>query len=320
MPGGENYYKILGVDSNSSESEIKKAYRALSMKYHPDRNPGDRKAEEKFKEINQAYEILGDQESKKRYDLTNNNPFMSFEPNVGMRGCMNPDDIINMVFGLNVMNLNDLGNMNEEIRFPGGSARIFTNMHPSMNSFPFRNVVTKPEPILKTITITIEEAYTGCSIPINITRWVKNTQRHKTEEQETVYIDIPKGVDKNEMFIIKDKGNVVLQGDLKGDVKVTVDIKNNSPFVRDGMDLIYHKTLSLKESLCGFSFELPHVNGKTYNINNNKGSVVGNNQKKIIPKLGMIRDKITGSLMIEFIVEFPNKLEESVIDKIQELL
>ena len=70
MPGGENYYKILGVDSNSSESEIKKAYRALSMKYHPDRNPGDRKAEEKFKEINQAYEILGDQESKKRYDLT----------------------------------------------------------------------------------------------------------------------------------------------------------------------------------------------------------------------------------------------------------
>ena len=176
------------------------------------------------------------------------------------------------------------------------------------------------KPILKTITITIEEAYTGCSIPINITRWVKNTQRHKTEEQETVYIDIPKGVDKNEMFIIKDKGNVVLQGDLKGDVKVTVDIKNNSPFVRDGMDLIYHKTLSLKESLCGFSFELPHVNGKTYNINNNKGSVVGNNQKKIIPKLGMIRDKTTGSLIIEFIVEFPNKLEESVIDKIQELL
>ena len=86
------------------------------------------------------------------------------------------------------------------------------------------------------------------------------------------------------------------------------------------MDLIYKKSLSLKESLCGFSFELQHVNGKIYNINNNKGSVVGNNQKKVIPNLGMIRDKTTGSLIIEFTVEFPKTLSEDIINKLEVLL
>ena len=113
---------------------------------------------------------------------------------------------------------------------------------------------------------------------------------------------------------------MVLQGDLKGDVRIKVDIKNNSNFIRDGMDLIFHKTLSLKESLCGFSFELYHINGKIYKINNNKGGVVGNNQKKIIPNLGMIRDKTTGSLIIEFTIEFPNNLSQETVNKLQEIL
>ena len=180
--------------------------------------------------------------------------------------------------------------------------------------------ISKPEPILKTVCITLEEAYTGCNIPVSINRWVKHGKKQKTEEQETVYLELPKGVDIEEMFVIKDIGNMVLQGDLKGDVRIKVDIKNNSNFIRDGMDLIFHKTLSLKESLCGFSFELYHINGKIYKINNNKGGVVGNNQKKIIPNLGMIRDKTTGSLIIEFTIEFPNNLSQETVNKLQEIL
>ncbi len=322
--GRENdYYKILGVNSESSDSEVKKAYRGLSMKYHPDRNAGDSQAEEKFKEINEAYEILGDKDSRRRYDLSKNNPFINFTNNSNMRVPVNPDEIFSMMFGMNGLNgLKDvnIADFDEEIMFPGGSARIFTAMHPSVSPYSFSNTVSKPEPVTKTICITIEEAYNGCNIPITVNRWVRHGKRHKTEEQETVYLEIPKGVDINEMFIIKDKGNIILQGDIKGDVKVVVDIKNNSNFSRDGMDLIYRKSLSLKESLCGFSFELQHINGKIYNINNNKGSVVGNNQKKVIPNLGMIRDKTNGSLIIEFTVEFPKILSEDTINKLEALL
>ena len=327
MAQENDYYKILGVNLESSDSEIKKAYRGLSMKYHPDRNSGNSQAEEKFKEINQAYEILGDKESRRRYDLSKNNPFMNMTNNSNIRVPVNPDEIFSMMFGMNGLNgLNglkdiNLGDIDEEIVFPGGSARIFTTMsHPSINPYSFSNRLSKPEPVLKKVCITIEEAYNGCNIPITINRWVMQGKRQKTEEQETVYLEIPKGVDINEMFIIKDKGNIILQGDIKGDVKVVVDIKNDSNFSRDGMDLIYRKTLTLKDSLCGFSFELQHISGKTYNINNNKGSVVGNNQKKVIPKLGMIRDKTIGSLIIEFIVEFPDTLPEDTINKLENIL
>ena len=320
MSQENDYYKILGINPESSDSEIKKAYRGLSMKYHPDRNVGNSQVEEKFKEINQAYEILGDRESRRRYDLTKNNPFLNFANNSNMRVPVNPDDIFSMMFGLNGMKDINIGDIDEEILFPGGSARIFTTMHPSVNPYSFSNTVSKPEPLLKKVCISIEEAYNGCNIPITVNRWVRHGKRQKIEEQETVYLEIPKGVDINEMFIIKDKGNIILQGDIKGDVKVVVDIKNNTTFSRDGMDLIYKKSLSLKESLCGFSFELQHINGKIYNINNNKGSVVGNSQKKVIPNLGMVRDKTIGSLIIEFTVEFPNTLSEDIINKLELLL
>ena len=108
-----DYYKILGVNSESSDSEIKKAYRGLSMKYHPDRNAGNLQAEEKIKEINQAYEILGDKDARRRYDLSKNNPFINFTNNSNVRSCVNPEEIFSMMFGMN--GLSGLKDINIEI-------------------------------------------------------------------------------------------------------------------------------------------------------------------------------------------------------------
>lgn len=305
---GVDYYSTLDVNKSADSDAIKKAYRKMSMKYHPDRNRGDPDAEAKFKDINAAYEVLGDKEQRRMYDLNRSNPFMNVH-----QVDINPDDIINMMFG---------GGLGGGMEFHGpGHSKIFTNMggNQSFPPFPF-NRTTKPSPLLKTLEISIEDAYNGCKFPIKIERWVKYSHSSKVTEQETVYIEIPKGVDENEIFIIKDKGNVIAHEDLKGDVKVSIHIKNSSTFIRDGMDLIYKKNLTLKECLCGFSFELSHINGKVYNINNNKGSIVSNDQRKIIPELGMIRDETHGSLIIEFNVVFPEKLDESIINKLNEIL
>ena len=78
-----DYYEVLGVDKNASPDEIKKAYRKLAMKYHPDQNPGDKSAEEKFKEVNEAYEILSDADKKSRYDQFG---FAGVDPNYGAGG------------------------------------------------------------------------------------------------------------------------------------------------------------------------------------------------------------------------------------------
>ena len=89
----ENYYSILGVDESASPEEIKKSFRKLSMKFHPDKNPGNSEAEEKFKEISQAYDTLSDTDKKKEYDFTRKFGIG------GGGGSVNPDDILNMFFG-----------------------------------------------------------------------------------------------------------------------------------------------------------------------------------------------------------------------------
>ena len=139
------------------------------------------------------------------------------------------------------------------------------------------------------------------------------------QEMETIYIDIPKGIDDGEILLIKEKGNVI--NNFRGDIKIFIKIQNNTEFKRAGLDLIYEKTISLKESLCGFSFELKYLNGRTYTITNaNKvGNVISPNYKKIIPNMGLERDGHIGNLVIIFNVSFPEQLSESVLEELKKI-
>ena len=120
--------------------------------------------------------------------------------------------------------------------------------------------------------------------------------------------------------MITGKGNA-LSDEIQGDVKVGVQVINNSEFIRQGLDLIIKKTVSLKDSLCGFSFELKHLNGKTFCLNNNTNhTIIRPNFKKTIPNLGMNRENTTGCLIIEFDVQFPESLTLEQIDGLKILL
>jgi len=325
----ENLYKILGVSENASHDEIKKAYRALSLKYHPDRNP-DPTATEQFKKINEAYETLGDEQKRKQYEMERNNPFMRMSnmgrgmqsgPNMGEM-----DDILKAFFGgmpfmggmggFNMANeMEDLNGMGGMRGFPPGAQfHIFHNGQP----VNIGNRFQKPSPINKTVTIDIEQVYNGTTIPVDIERWI-NDNGTKTFEKETLYVSIPKGIDENEIIMLKDKGNVVNE-QCKGDVKIFIKITNNTEIKRQGLDLIYEKNISLKEALCGFTFEIKFINGKIYTLNNNSGNIITPEYRKIVPNMGLTREGHTGNLIVIFHIEFPEKLTNEQIKNLSEIL
>ena len=299
----DSFYKVLGVDEKASKEEIKKSYRTMQMKYHPDKNNNSQDAINMTQKLNEAYETLGDDEKREEYDARRNNPFL--KSGSGME--MQMDDIINMMFG--GMNM---GGMNMGGLPPGTKIHFFQSGNP-MN---FQQM-QKPTAILKNIVIKLSQVLTGVNIPLEIERWIME-QGMKVFESETIYVTIPKGIDDGELILLKDKGNV-LNETCKGDIKIFVKIDNDSMFKRAGLDLVLEKSITLKDALCGFSFEITYINGKSYTLNNNAGNIIPHGFRKIIPNMGLERDQHKGNMVIEFNVQFPEKLSESVIASLKKI-
>lgn len=311
------HYETLGVSKDASEGDIKKAYRSLSLKYHPDRNP-DPSVQEKYKAINDAYDILSDSQTKKQYDQE-----LQFGPGFqsmghgGMGGSGDPNDIHNL---FNMMFGGPFGGMD------GPGIRIFHNgsgfpggFHGFQN-FPGGGMFQqKPQAIMKTVEVTMEQIYHGASIQFEIERQVIKDMI-KYYETIPISITIPKGIDENEAVLITGQGHMI-SDDMIGDIKITFSMKNDKTFKRQGQDLVYTKTLTLKESLCGFAFEIKHFNGKTLNMSNvSNVAVIKPNFKKIVPGLGFVKNGQTGNLIIELLVDFPDSLTPEQIEKLKEIL
>ena len=318
---GENFYEILEMPETANLDEIKKSYRRLSMMYHPDKNNNNPVSTAKFQKISEAYETLGDQERKNEYDMTRNNPFIKMMNSQGMNGRemnsrgmnsegMNSvDEIFSSLFGMQFGQGSPFG---QGTPF-GQNIRVFHNgfqVNPP-------NFLQKPTSIIKNIVVPINKILTGTIIPIDVERWLIH-DGHKIFENETVYVTIPKGIDDGEIVILKEKGNIS-RDDCKGDIKIIIKIENNTEFKRSGLDLIYVKMITLKEALCGFTFELKYITDKVYTINNTSGNIISSGYNKIIPNMGFSRDQHIGNLIIMFDINFPSKLSEEVIAQLKQI-
>ena len=336
----DNHYKTLEVKENATPDEIKKAYRRLSLKYHPDKNPGKPEMVDMFQKINAAFEVIGNPEKRAEYDNVRNNPFMRMNMggmNMGQRDMNafhNIDELFSNIFfggmpgmggmqgmggmpgmgGIHMMH--GMGDMGDMHGFPQGTnVRIFRNGVPVDIQHGFQ----KPTPITQTVCINMEQVLNGATIPLEIERWIIENG-NKIFEKETLYVNIPKGSDDNEIIMLKEMGNIV-NDNCKGDVKIFVKVENDSQFQRQGLNLLFEKSISLKESLCGFSFELKYINGKTYTINNTAGNIIVPDYQKVIPGLGLSREgHKVGNLIIHFHVHFPDKLSEEQITKLRDVL
>ena len=314
-------YEILGIDKNASEQDIKKAYRKLSFQYHPDKN-SDPEAETMFKEINEANEVLSDPAKRQQYDMQQQGGFPFFPG--GMPGGGGPQEfhdinnIFRQFFGGGGMpggvSFSMNGGPNQEFHF-------FHGGHQGEGGIPgfFHQQMNKPPPIIKNLSLTLEQAYFGGNFDISLERWsVVNNVR--TVETQTISVGVPPGIDENEIIILRDQGNSI-DNSVRGDIKICIQITNDTIFTRQGIDLLLTQKITLKDALCGFKFDIRHLNHKTISFNNVTNiSVIKPGYKKVIPNLGMNKNGLSGNLIIEFDVVFPDELSAEQIEILANIL
>jgi DnaJ homolog subfamily A member 2 len=269
----KDYYSILEASIDDDISIIKKKFRKLSLKHHPDKNGGENS---RFNDINEAYTILGNQDKKYSYDTFYKQHFKKRETD-------------------------------------------YNNSYKPVEIIKTKNTTI---PILNlNLEISLEQAFEGYMAPIIIERNIttlENNETFKSIEKEKIYVTIPIGIDSNENIMIHNKGHIYENE--QGDIKIDINVKNDTIFEREGIDLLLHHIITLKEALCGFSFNIKHLNGNTFKINNHPGNIINTNSKKIVKNMGIKRDKYTGNLIIIFKINFPNTLSTEQIEGLKQIL
>lgn len=286
----EDYFSILNLSNKASLQDIKKAYRILSIKYHPDKNHNANP--ELFNKVNEAY-----------VKLTTN--FASIQ-----------NAILNQSTALqNTSNGLNSGSNNS----PNNSLSNGPNCGQNYSYSHQLTSITNYEDIILTLNISYYDSYNGSSKPITIERklFTNNVISH---ELETLYVPINKGIDSNEMILLHNKGNIYISNGATSysNIKIVLILSKHECFERIGLDIIYTKPITLKEALTGFTFTLLHLNKKHYKIVSNE--IIDFNYVKIVNNLGFIRDAYVGNLIIKFTITFPKSISQTNKTMLENLL
>lgn len=292
MPSYKDYYTILGVTRAASDDEIKKAYRKLARQYHPDVNPGDKQAEARFKEINEAYEVLSDKDKRTKYDRFGSDwqryeQAGGFDPN-GMGGAGTSDfsDIFEALFGS---------------RGPSGRGA-------SSSGFSYR---MDGQDVEQKVDITLEEAYEGTQ------RSVQFSNPNGTPR--TIQVKIPAGVDTGNRVRVPGEGGPGMNGGTRGDLYLVVNLLPHERYERKGDDLYAPAVVDLYTLILGGEVKVPLLSGKTVTLK----IPAGTNNGKVFRVTGQgmprTRSNSQGDLYITVEAQLPNQLSERERDLFEQL-
>lgn len=310
MAGGD-YYDTLGISKTANETEIKKAYRKLAMKWHPDKNPDNRvKAEAQFKKVSEAYDVISDPEKRKVYDMYGEEglkagggagPQSGFPGGGGMPSGFSSG-------GFQQRNANDI--FAEFFGPSGGGAGMFggSGMEGFGGGFPGMQPARQPQQLVLKLGTPLEELYKGATRKLKISRNITNSNGQTTRESEVVEVVIRPGWKSGTKITFAEKGDEK-PGQRPADVVFVIDQKPHAVFTRDGNDLLYTHRLPLAEALCGTQLTIQHLDGKPISIPIN--NVIQPDSQKVIPGKGMPLSKTPsqfGNLRVTFKVSFPATL------------
>lgn len=306
----KDFYQLLGVSKTSTPDEIKKSYRKLAMQFHPDKNQGNKKAEEKFKEISEAYEILSDEKKRQNYDQfghagVGGNPFSGAggNPFGGARsGGSAGGDPFQDIFG------DVFGDIFGQAGRPGGNpfGGAGSRMRASSRG-PARG-----SDLRYTLNITFEEAAVGCEKMIGFMR-----QIGPREESAKLSVTVPAGVKEGQRLKLAGEGDKPAQG-AAGDLFVIIELQDHLLFKREDFDVILDLPVSYTDAILGTNVEIPTLYGKA-EIKVPAGTHSGQVfrlKSKGFPKLGATG---SGDMLVRVTVDTPAKVNPRQKEILEEL-
>jgi curved DNA-binding protein len=297
----KDYYQTLGVNKNASDEEIKRAYRKLAMKYHPDRNPNKKEAEERFKEINEAYAVLSDKDKRKQYDTFGAEGFRQrFTQEDIFRG-FDFDEILSGLFG---------GRGRREFRYGGRGGFDFGDLFTGQGAYQdMGRRPQKGEDILYELTISLEEAASGGE---------KRISYRKNGKIEEVSVRIPQGIETGKKLRLVGKGMDGRRGSPPGDLYLQISVREHPVFTREGNDLIVEKEISFPEAVLGTTIEVPTLEGKK-RVKVPPGTP--SHTKMRLKGLGMphFQKEGRGDEFVKVVVRVPKKMTEKGKKLVEEL-
>ncbi|MBP6179333.1 MAG: DnaJ domain-containing protein [Anaerolineales bacterium] len=292
----KDYYKVLGVERKASTDDIRKAYRKLAMQYHPDKNPGDKKSEEKFKEINEAYQVLSDDQKRARYDQLGS-AYSNFRTSGGRPGDFQWDDW----FQQQSAGQRSYGNAEDVFGGAGGFSDFFRSIFGEAVRSSARNQAAQQQQqgYQQDVEISFQEAYEG-------------TTRQLQSSDRKLQVRIPAGVKTGSKVRVAGAGPEGL------DLYLVVKVTDENRFERDGQDLTTTSALSIFTLILGGETEVETPTGKV------KLSIPAGTQTDQVFRLagrGMpyIKDpKTKGDLFVKLKVQIPKYLSSKQRELIEE--
>ena len=347
----KDYYDILGVPKTANADELKKAYRKLAMQHHPDKNPGDKKAEEKFKEISHAYDILSDEQKRAAYDRYGHDAFTQGGMGGGGAGMGGFDfaasgfaDIFEDLFG-------NLGGGRRQQNGPARGADLRYNLQVSLED-AFKG---KQEAIRVTTSVacdachgsggekgsqpvtcsacggqgrvrasqgffTIERTCTACQ---GMGKVIKHPCKScagsgRVRKDKTLSVNIPAGVEEGTRIRLANEGEVGMRGGTAGDLYIFISVAEHSLFKRDGADIHCTIPIPMATAALGGSIEAPTIDGARVKVAIPEGTQSGHQMRLRGKGMSVLRSGHRGDMYIHTQVETPVKLNKKQKELLQE--
>lgn len=353
-----DYYEVLGVSKNAAADEIKKAYRQKAIQFHPDRNPGDKDAEEKFKEAAEAYDVLSNEEKRQRYDRFGHAGVGSSAASGGFGGGgMSMEDIFSQfgdLFGGHFGGFGGFGSSSRSRTVQRGSdlrVRVKLTLKEIATGVEKKIKVKKYVPcshchgngaadsqaisscstchgsgfVTRVANTILGQMQTQSTCPTcggtgeTITRKCAHCNGEGvTRAEEVITLNIPAGVGEGMQLSMSGKGNAARRGGMNGDLLVVIEEERHPELIRDENDLVYNLLLTVPQAALGDSVEVPTVDGRV-KVKIDPGTQPGKVLRLRNKGLPSVNSYGTGDLLINISVYIPEKLTETEKSKIKEL-
>lgn len=247
-----SYYEVLGVAKGAPPEEIKKSYRKLAVKYHPDKNAGDKTAEEKFKKISEAYAVLSDKKKRQEYDTFGDTGFRKRYSQEDIFRGFDMNDILRQ-FGFG-------GATGSSFRSSGMGG--FEGFFQSAGGGGCSQSGCRPQPVKGSdvtyeLTVSLEEVLNGSKKTVNLRR---------NGHDNNISVTIPKGIESGKRLRLSGKGNPSSSGGPAGDLYLKINVEPHSVLIREGSNLLMEKKIPFSKACLGTSIEVETLDGKVFKV------------------------------------------------------